>query len=254
MRRTVLATLAVLTAIGMLPTASAQSNTFAVDCNRGQTITQALRQGDFRQPLVINVRGTCREFLNITRANVTLRGTPEAEIMAPDNAHDLVTISADKVTLENLTLTGGLTGLTVNHEPTFIAQEVTVQDTSGVGVRVRVGDARLISCTVQRSGSYGIDEVRGGSVVLSGGSQVMDDVGVGILVDRHGRRGVRDEYAADAALDPAFPEDRPDLARDVDHLASRLCPDGKLSHHCFSGFRLFPAGFLPLPGRRVLSP
>lgn len=186
MRRTVLATLAVLTAIGMLPTASAQSNTFAVDCNRGQTITQALRQGDFRQPLVINVRGTCREFLNITRANVTLRGTPEAEIMAPDNAHDLVTISADKVTLENLTLTGGLTGLTVNHEPTFIAQEVTVQDTSGVGVRVRVGDARLISCTVQRSGSYGIDVVRGGSVVLSGGSQVMDNVGAGINAARHG--------------------------------------------------------------------
>lgn len=186
MRRTVLATVAVLTAIGMLPTASAQSNTFTVDCNRGQKIATALELGDFRKPLVINVRGTCGEFLNITRANVTLRGDPAAEIVARDNDHDLVTVSADKVTLENLTLTGGLTGLTVNHEPTFVAQKVTVQDTSGVGVRVRVGDARLISCTVQRSGSYGIDVVRGGSVVLSGGSQVTDNVGAGINAARHG--------------------------------------------------------------------
>ena len=186
MRRIVLATLTALTAIGMLPTASAQSNTYTVDCNRGQRIAVALEQGDFRKPLLIKVRGTCSEFLNITRANVTLRGDPAAEIVARDNDHDLVTVSADKVTLENLTLTGGLTGLTVNHEPTFIAQKVTVQDTSGVGVRVRVGDARLISCTVQRSGSYGIDVVRGGSVVLSGGSQVMDNVGAGINAARHG--------------------------------------------------------------------
>ena len=75
--------------------------------------------------MVINVRGTCREFVNITRANVTLRGDPAAEIVAPDNAHDLVTISADKVTLENLTLTGGLTGLSQDHEPSFVAKKLS---------------------------------------------------------------------------------------------------------------------------------
>lgn len=180
MRRIMLATAVTLIAVGALPTTAAQSLTFTVDCSRGQTITQALRQGDFRQPLVINVRGTCREFVNITRANVTLRGTPEAEIFAPDNAHDLVTISADKVTLENLTLTGGLTGLTQNHEPSFVARKVVVRDASDTGVRVRVGDARLIDCTVQRSSGVGVSVVRGGSVVLSGGSQVLDSAGPGI--------------------------------------------------------------------------
>jgi hypothetical protein len=180
MRRTAVAAAVALTAIGVLPNASAQSNTFTVDCNRGQRIATALELGDFRKPVVINVRGTCREFVTITRANVTLRGDPTAEIVAPDNGRDLLTVSADRVTLENLTLTGGLAGLSQDHAPTFIARSCVIQDTSGVGVRVRVGDARLINCTVQRSGGDGVAVIRGGSVVLSGGSQVLDSAGAGI--------------------------------------------------------------------------
>jgi hypothetical protein len=182
----ILATAVALTAIGAMPTASAQSNTFTVDCNRGQKIATALELGDFRKPVVINVRGTCREFVNITRANVTLRGDPAAEIVAPDNAHDLLTVSADRVALENFTLTGGLTGLSQDHAPTFTARNVVVQDTSGIGARVRVGDARLNNCTVQRSGGVGIAVARGGSVILSNGSQVLDSAGAGISADRHG--------------------------------------------------------------------
>ena len=166
MRRMILATAVALTTIGALPSASAQSNTFTVDCNRGQKIATALEQGDFRKPVVINLRGTCREFVTITRAGVTLRGDPAAEIVAPDNARDLLTISADRATLENLTLTGGLTGLSQDHQPSFYAQNVVVQDTSGIGVRVRVGDARLNGFTVQRSGGVGVYVVRGGSLIM----------------------------------------------------------------------------------------
>jgi len=185
MRRTVLATLAVLSAIGMLPTASAQSNAFTVDCNRGQKIAKALELGDFRKPLVINVRGTCSEFVTISRASVTLRGVPSAEIVAPNQQGDLITVAADRATLENLTLTGGLTGLSQDHDPTFIARNVVVQDSSGDGVRVRAGDARMIGCTVQRSGGIGINVLRGGSVVLSGGSQVLASAKAGISASRN---------------------------------------------------------------------
>jgi hypothetical protein len=163
------------------------TNIFTVDCNRGQTIASALKRADlFRSPLVVTVRGTCHEFVTITRANVTLRGDPSAEIVAPNQQGDLVTVSADRVTLENLTLTGGLTGLYQDHQPTFTAQNVVIQDTSGVGVRVRVGDARLIGCTVQRSGGIGVSVVRGGSVILSNGSQVLDSAGSGISATLHG--------------------------------------------------------------------
>ena len=184
MQRTVLATLAALTAIGMLPNASAQSNTFTVDCNRGQKIATALDQGDFRKPVVINLRGTCREFVKITRANVTLRGDPSAEIVAPNQQGDLVTVSADRVTLENLTLTGGLTGLHQDHQPSFYANNVVIQDASDLGVRVRVGDARLNNCTVQRSGNIGVFVVRGGTAIL-GNCQILDSGQAGVSVTQN---------------------------------------------------------------------
>jgi len=184
MRRIILSTAVALAAIGVLPNASAQSNTFTVDCNRGQKVATALELGDFRKPVVINVRGTCREFVTITRAYVTLRGDPEAEIVAPDNGQDLLTVSADRVTLENLTLTGGLAGLALDHGPSFYADKLVIQDPSQVGVRVRVGDARLNNCTVQGSGNIGVSLVRGATAIL-GNCQVLDSGQVGVYVTRN---------------------------------------------------------------------
>jgi hypothetical protein len=181
MRRIAIAAVVALTAIGVLPNASAQTNTFTVDCNRGQTIARALELGDFRKPLVINLRGTCREFITITRANVTLRGDPAAEIVAPDNERDLLTVSADRVWLGNLTLTGGLTGLSQDHEPTFYAENLVIQDTRNIGLRVRVGDARVNNSTVQRAGGIGVSVVRGGSLIL-GNCQVLDSGQAGVSV------------------------------------------------------------------------
>jgi len=177
-------TLVSLAAVAGPPAAPSQSNAFKIDCNRGQSIARALELGDFRKPLVINVRGTCREFVTITRANVTLRGDPAAEIMAPDNEHDLLTISADLVTLENLTLTGGLTGLSQSHAPNFYADNVVIQDASNIGIRIRVGDARLNNCTVQRSGNIGVYVVRGGTAIL-GNCQVLDSGQAGVSITQN---------------------------------------------------------------------
>lgn len=184
MRRIVIATAVGLTAIGTLPSASAQSNTFTVDCSRGQKIATALELGDFRKPLVLNIRGTCSEFVTIVRANVTLRGIPAAEIVAPSADRDLLTVAADGVTLENLTFTGGQTGLAHEHAFRFFAQNVVIQDTIGNGVRVRVGDARFNGCTVQRSGGIGVYVVRGGNVIL-GNSQVLDSAQAGVSGTRN---------------------------------------------------------------------
>jgi len=181
MRRILLAGVTTLMVTGMLGSASAQTITYTVDCSKGQTISSALERGDIHKPLVINVRGVCREFVTITRANVTLRGDPTAEIVAPDNERDLLTVSADKVSLGNLTLTGGLTGLSQDHEPTFYAENLVIQDTRNIGLRVRVGDARVNNSTVQRAGGIGVSVVRGGSLIL-GNCQVLDSGQAGVSV------------------------------------------------------------------------
>jgi len=58
------ATAMTLIAVGSLPTASAQTLTVTVDCDRGQTITDALRQGDaasrWSWSFAARVTSTCR--------------------------------------------------------------------------------------------------------------------------------------------------------------------------------------------------
>ena len=185
MRGTIFATAVVLSAIGVLPSAAAQSNTFTVDCSRGQKLATALAQGDFRKPLVINVRGTCSEFVTITRDNVTLRGDPAAELVAPTQDSDLVIIEAKGVTLENLTLTGGAYGVRNNQSFSLMITKCVIQGTRSDGVRGFVGDARLVETTVQNAGGAGVYLSRGASAGISQNSRIVDNAGAGVLADRN---------------------------------------------------------------------
>jgi len=185
MRRIAFAAAAVLAAVWTLPSASAQSNTFTVDCNRGQKIATALAQGDFRRPLVVNVRGTCAEFVSITRDRVTLRGDPAAELVAPTQDTDLVIIEARDVTLENLTLTGGSYGVRNNQSFSLMISNCVIQDTRSDGFRGFVGDARLMNTTIRNAGGAGVYLSRGASAGISQNSQIIGNAGAGILADRN---------------------------------------------------------------------
>ncbi|MBP1688884.1 MAG: Right handed beta helix region [Deltaproteobacteria bacterium] len=185
MRRMILATAVVLTAIGAPPSASAQSNTFTVDCNRGQKIAVALEHGDFRKPIVINLRGTCREFVTITRDNVTLRGDPAAELLAPAQNADLVTIEARGVTLDSLTLTGGRYGVRNSQGLSVSISHCVIQGTSSDGLRGFVGDARLMNTTVRNAGGAGVYLSRGASVGISEDSHIVGNAGAGIHAERN---------------------------------------------------------------------
>jgi len=173
MRRTAFAAAVVLTAVWTLPGASAQSNTFTVDCNRGQKIATALAQGDFRKPLLINVRGTCVEFVTITRDRVTLRGDPAAELVAPTQNTDLVIIEARDVTLENLTLTGGSYGVRNNQGFSLMISNCVIQDTRSDGFRGFVGEARLMDTTIRNAGGAGISMMYGSKLLLDAGGDTV---------------------------------------------------------------------------------
>jgi len=156
-----------------------QTNTFTVDCSRNQTISAAIARGDIRKPLAINIRGTCTEFVSINRDNVTLHGDPAATINAPHSDSDLITIAADGITLENLTLTGGYYGIRQDAAYRFVITKTTIQDTRSDGIRVFVGDARVRDSTVQRAGGNGVNLTRGGSLGASN-TQFLDNAGSGI--------------------------------------------------------------------------
>ena len=171
---------ATLLAASALGSASAQTITYTVDCAKGQTIAGALARADSRSPLLVNVRGTCNEFVAIARDNVTLRGDPTATIVAPNATSDVVAVDGNGVTLENLTLTGGYYGVRNNQVVRLNVRNSVIQDTASDGIRVFVGDTRVIGSTIQRAGGNGVYVTRGGSLGASGNSQFLNNANAGI--------------------------------------------------------------------------
>ena len=167
MRRMLFAAAGVLLYAGANPGATAAPKTVTVDCDRGQTIANALLQGDFRSPLVVNIRGICNGSVVIDRDKVTLRGNPTATINATNENTDTVTVDANSVNLEKLTLSGGYYGVRNDQVFRLTITDCVIQDTRSDGVRVFVGDTRLSRTTVQRAGGNGVYITRGGSVGAS---------------------------------------------------------------------------------------
>ena len=165
MKRIICATAVTLITVGLLPTASAQSLTVTVDCNRGQTIANALRQGDSRKPLVVVVRGTCNEHVSINRDDVTLRGQPGtgATVNGPNATTDTIVILKDAVNIEDLTVTGGYNGIRLQGPSYAGVKNVFVRNTAFNGIIVRAGDIAIESSTVEYAGGSGLVLGRGGS-------------------------------------------------------------------------------------------
>ncbi|MDH4110978.1 MAG: right-handed parallel beta-helix repeat-containing protein [Gammaproteobacteria bacterium] len=172
---TVLAASGSVASAGPLP----QTNTFTVDCDRHETISGAIARGDVHKPLVVNIRGTCNEFVAIRRDDVTLHGDPAATVNAPNLDSDLVTIEANGITLENLTLTGGSYGVRQNHGFRFMITNCVIQNTRSDGIRIFVGDTRFVDSTVQGAGANGVYLTRGGSFGASN-SRFLDNASSGI--------------------------------------------------------------------------
>jgi hypothetical protein len=183
MRRTILAATVLLIAVGAMPSASAQSNTFTVDCSRGQKIATALRQGDFRNPVLINVRGTCNEYVHITRDDVTLVGVPPGgAVNGPGTDAPAIHIQADRVFLQDLDVSGGATAVVVGG-PFFasMTRVVVHHPASGAAVVVRQGELGLDSCTLMNAGN-GLQLGRGGSSRVIGTTEIRDNAGAGIYL------------------------------------------------------------------------
>lgn len=158
MKRIICATAMTLIAVGSLPTASAQTLTVTVDCNRGQTIAHALKQGDSRKPLVVIVRGTCNEHVSISRDDVTLRGQPGtgATINGPIPTTDTIVILKDTVNIEDLGVTGGFNGIRLQGPSYAGVKNVLVHNTANNGIIVRAGDIAIENSTVEFAGGSGL--------------------------------------------------------------------------------------------------
>jgi len=148
-----------LAAVLLIPLAvrgdSHDSGRRAVDCNRGQTLSQVLatvRPGD-----TIRVSGTCNETITISTDGLTLIGEEGATIDADGADEDVVTIDgARDVSLTNFTIQNGSEGILAINDATFELDEVTVQDNSSHAIELVRATANVTNITSQRNGRVGL--------------------------------------------------------------------------------------------------
>src|SRR5580765_2569575 len=84
----------------------------SVDCDAGETIAKALTKGDERKPLLIQISGTCSENVLIDRNDVVLASTSGGTVRGTDPAINVIVVTASRVTIDGLTVTGGRNGIT----------------------------------------------------------------------------------------------------------------------------------------------
>jgi len=214
---------ALLTSLALMPDAAAQQPVdVTVNCSSRHSITHVL-QTVSGSPLTITVRGTCHENVTITRNDVTLRGAaPGSGITGPDATLNTITIiSAQRVMLDNLTVSGGSNGVMGWGGAAFTVKNSTIQNTGANGIVVRSNSRAWIeSNTVTGNASSGI-VVRGSSngsiinntvqsnttfgIVISEGSSARIGVteggtAAGNLIEGSGADGISVSFTSSAIL------------------------------------------------------
>jgi Right handed beta helix region len=163
--------------------AGANSPVKKVTCDKGQTLTEALKQakpGD-----TLQVTGTCHERVTITTDRLTLDGGGSAVLDGgaggPTEFEGVVTIDgAHGVTLTGFTIQNGPgEGILGQRGAAFTVLDTTVQDNAGIGIAVGGGStAELTDCTMQRN-LFGLDVFAGASTILRGAISINNNLGVG---------------------------------------------------------------------------
>jgi hypothetical protein len=159
-----------------------------VDCDKGQTLTDALRKakpGD-----TLQVRGTCQERVTITTDRLRLDGGGSAVLDGggggPAEFEGVVTIDGVQgVTLMGFTIENGPgEGILGIHGAAFTVHHTTVQQNAASGIAV--GDnslAELTGCTARDNGSGGLDVFTSSSVILKGIIAAHHTAGNGITIN-----------------------------------------------------------------------
>jgi hypothetical protein len=156
-RGAILALVAGALAGGSAAAANPEPRVVQVNCSNGKTLANALERGNEDRALIVVVQGVCNETVVIERSDVTLRGEAGAAINGPDSALDTVTVRADRVAIESLTVSGGRNGIRASGAGNLLVRDSTVQSTGRTGIIVASGSSAVIDgCTVQLNPRDGV--------------------------------------------------------------------------------------------------
>jgi hypothetical protein len=143
-----------------------------VSCANGGTVSSALALAPRTTAgLTVTIKGTCVEAVDHVPGNVTLQGASSGDgLQAPDaSSNPVLGISGAGVTLDNLTISGGVNALLVRSGASAAGNNLVIEGSSSRNVLAN-GVITLNSSTIENSSGDGIDALSGGIVFLNGGT------------------------------------------------------------------------------------
>jgi hypothetical protein len=143
-----------------------------VSCAKGGNLTSALALAPRTTAgLTITINGTCIEAVDQVPGNVTLQGASSGDgLQAPAaSSNPVLGISGAGVTLDNLTISGGVIALWVRSGATAVGTDLEIEGSSTRNVMAN-GVITLNSSTIENSSGDGIGALSGGIVFLNGGT------------------------------------------------------------------------------------
>jgi Right handed beta helix region len=174
-------------ALAIWSPATAKPNLIKVDCDKGKTITDALKHAEPGD--TFSVSGICRERVTITTDGITLDGQGSAVVDGggggPVEFTGVVTVNGARgVTIKGLTVQRGPgEGILGQRGATFTVKDTTVQDNASTGIAVGDGStAHLTDVTAQRN-LGGLDVFTGSVAILRGTVVLQANISVGAAIN-----------------------------------------------------------------------
>lgn len=176
-------TLLVLVFLSLIAPSFASAQTqMRVNCDRGQSVQDALDRVD--GPSILVVSGTCNEDVVITKDDVTLQGGTYTYIGSDPNANTFLIQGARRVVITGVTVSGAGYGVAVSQGGALTIVNSAIQDNAMAGLVVFLGSSATVNaCTIQNNTSNGIRITENSTVVLTN-STVQGNGDTGILVRR----------------------------------------------------------------------
>ena len=175
--------------------ALAGPGTYNVNCSSNKTIGDAIADG----AVEIVVMGTCIEYVTVDSRTLTIRGAGGVggEIVAPTaDQGTILTVIGGTVTISDLTLRGGHTGLLVRNGGRATITDSVVENNRRTGVRAREsGTVLVFSSTIRNNGKYGIEIERNSSATIGGDSTEPPYLDNELVDNRSGIRVYRNAFA-----------------------------------------------------------
>jgi hypothetical protein len=143
-----------------------------VSCAKGGKVASALALTPRTTAgLTITIMGTCIEAVDQVPGNVTLQGASSGDgLKAPAaSSNPVLGISGAGVTLDNLTISGGVNALLVHSSATAVGDNLVIEGSSSRNVLAQ-GVLTLNSSTIENSSGDGIDVLQAGRMFLNGGT------------------------------------------------------------------------------------